>query len=374
MEDISFSNLIMNKFTGNQHTLDSFHVEINSLIGFCQKYHLQNPIESVCVAVSGGSDSMALLTMTIEWARRSNTKVNCVTVDHKLREKSAEEAEHVGNFCKSLGVNHTILHWNRSVGIKHGKLESRAREARYQLISEFCNDKDIPVLLVGHTWNDQLETFEMRKNTGSSSIGLAGMSQVRSLTSKTKLLRPILHFTKNHLEKFLENQNIVWKVDPMNSQDCFKRVSFRKKIAHYDNDRVIHISNKIIGLGQKRNTVETAAVNFFKKICKSSKNGIIEKKQLLSEDKAVQMEILRRVIWCIGEKKYAPTITEAVYNQILYRKINTIGNCLLKVKKNEIFVFKENRRKSHELYAHSNYKVIPEITSLDEKKLFDIFL
>jgi tRNA(Ile)-lysidine synthase len=301
----------------------------------------------MCVAVSGGADSMSLLVMADEWSKKHRVSIRCVTVDHDLREESSEEAAFVGNFCASRGIDHSVLRWHRNGNkIARGKLENLARDARYKLISEFCESNSIPAVLIGHTWNDQLETFEMRKSRGSSASGLAGMSQIRSLTNRVKLIRPILHFTKDHLEHFLTSKNISWKIDPMNDQEVFLRVFYRRKIARYSGDKIDDISDEIARLGTKRNEIETIAVNFLKKFCKFHEDGhiIIEKKQLLLEENVVQAEILKRLIWNVGEKKYAPHIKEDLCDTILRGKVNTLGGCLLKMNKESIFVFKENRK------------------------------
>jgi tRNA(Ile)-lysidine synthase len=337
--------------------IDLFCAEADEIIDPCA--------ESVCVAVSGGSDSMSLLVLTAEWAKKKSVKVYCVTVDHKLRKESGEEAQFVGNFCRSIGIDHTILEWNRENDyVAPGKLENLAREARYKLIADFCENNGIKFLLVGHTMNDQRETFEIRKNSGSSEIGLACMSRVRSLTRRVKLVRPLLNFTKNKLEDFLKNRNISWKTDPMNDQEFFLRVACRKKLKICDPQKLTDISNEIKRLGKKRNEIETAAVNFLKNFCNFSSEDqvIIERKQLDSEEKNVRAEILKRVIRSVGGKKYTVTLTEDICDKILCKKLNTIGRCLLKVKKDKIFVLRENRK---------NCRVVEHF---DYINLFDVFL
>jgi tRNA(Ile)-lysidine synthase len=344
-------------------------------------------IISICVAVSGGPDSMSLLMLAVKWARINSLFIYCVTVDHRLRSESAQEAEFVADFCKVLNITHKILPWNRNQDtISPGKLESLAREARYQLISEFCENNDVSILLIGHTWNDQLETFKMRKKAGSSASGLAGMSQIRSLTWRIKLLRPLLHFTKKHLEDFLKSQNITWKIDPMNDQSSFLRVLYRKRIMQYNDEEISSISNKIMLLGKRRNEIETAAVCFMKRFCAFSSCGsaIVEKGPLLTEEKVVQAEILKRMVWNIGMKRYARAINEDLCDQILSKKINTLGGCLLKIKKDKIFILKENRQNPS---AHTwrlshmgqNHKMMHEINGsnlfcLNKINMFDVFL
>jgi tRNA(Ile)-lysidine synthase len=374
---------ILHEFVDNESTFAFFCAEMDRLIEFYGK----ESIASVCVAVSGGSDSMSLLALTATWAEKMHILVRCVTVDHKLRSESTQEAEFVRDFCNILGVSHEILPWNKDQdAIALSKLENLAREARYRLISEFCENNDIPILLVGHTWNDQLETFEMRKHAGSSSCGLACMSQIRSLTERIKLFRPILHFTKSHLEDFLKNRNIPWKIDPMNSQDFFLRVFYRKKITQYDAAKISAISYDIIHFGKIRNGIETEAVYFLERFCEFTKcrHAVIEKNLLLLEKKAVQAEIFRRVIWNVGGKKYAKTINESLCDQILDKKINTLGGCLLKIKKDKILVFKENRpnfgeQKCGLSCAWQNHRMASEtvennLLHSNKINIFDVFL
>ncbi|MDR2645595.1 MAG: tRNA lysidine(34) synthetase TilS [Holosporaceae bacterium] len=334
---------ILQRFVNEGFTIDFFCAEMEQLTAFVGN----KSIVSVCVAVSGGADSTALLLLSAEWAKKNGVNVYAVTVDHKLRPESTREAEIVKEFCRSRGIRHKTIPWNRECYyVRRNALENLAREARYQLMSEFCKHHNISVLLVGHTWNDQLETFEMRLNAGSTACGLAGMSQVRSLAEWLKLFRPILHFSKEHLEDFLKSQNISWITDPMNDQDFFLRVFYRKKIIQYGEDKILNLSKDIIQLGKRRNEIETAAVYFLKKFCEFSECGyvMVKKDKLLLEEKAVQAEILKRVIWNVGGKKYAKTISKSCYDQIFCKKINTLGGCLWKIKKDKIFFFRENRR------------------------------
>ncbi|MDR0753074.1 MAG: tRNA lysidine(34) synthetase TilS [Holosporaceae bacterium] len=374
---------ILQRFVNDEFTIESFCTEMDRLKMFAESKY----IVSVCVAVSGGADSTALLLLSTEWAKKNGVNVYAVTIDHKLRPESAQEAKIVEEFCRSREIRHKTIPWNRECYyVRHNALENLAREARYQLISEFCKYHNIQVLLVGHTWNDQLETFEIRRNAGSTACGLAGISQVRSLAEWLKLFRPILHFSKEHLEYFLKNRNIPWITDPMNDQDSFLRVFYRKKIAQYDESKISAISKDIIQFGKRRNEIETAAVCFLKKFCKFFECGYatVKKDQLLLEKKTVQAEILKRVIWNVGGKKYAKTISESRCDQILCKKINTLGGCLWKVKEDKIFFFRENRRNFSKLgcelsWERQNNKLASEFVGsnllcLNKINIFDVFL
>ncbi|MDR1551651.1 MAG: tRNA lysidine(34) synthetase TilS [Holosporaceae bacterium] len=361
--------------------IDAFCEEMRRIVSCYREHYSAAMPTEVCVATSGGSDSMSLLIMSMEWARRNGVQVSCVTVDHKLRKESTTEAEFVKKFCLLNRIEHTVLSWHRNdiKPLMNGKIENLAREARYQLISQFCEEKKIPFVLVGHTWDDQLETFEIRKNAGSSWIGLACMSQIRSLSSSITLLRPLLHFRRNHLKKFLSGQNIVWLTDPMNDQECFLRVAYRKRISSYSSNRITSISNKILEYGKMRNRIEKSAVRFLDESCKILPSGyaMIREDCLHLEEKTVQIEVLRRVIWSIGGKKYATAIKSEILDNILSGKINTLGRCLLKIKKGIIYISRENREKSQLSLPERNHKIAFEDSSLiflDKIHLCDVFL
>ena len=332
-------------FVNENTSRDFFSTEVNRLANFCADTYAVK-FDKICVGVSGGADSLSLLLLTKQWADVNGAELYCVTVDHQLRTESAEEASFVKNICKENGIFHQTLIWqHEDSNIPHAKLENAAREARYQLLTQFCREHDIHIIMTGHHWNDQLETYEMRRDFHSSDSGLAGMSQVRSLTSDILLVRPLLHFSKKHLQDFLRPTDIVWKEDPMNTQAEFLRVNYRRKIYAYHEQKIAEMSAKIMQLGEHRHVVETAAVRFLKTGCEFTKYGyaILNKEKLLLEENVVQQEIFKRVIWTVGGKKYATLVLDVIASKIISRKINTIGRCFIKHKKNKIYVFRENR-------------------------------
>ena len=66
--------------------------------------------ESFGIAVSGGSDSVALLMLLAPWAHKNNKKIFVVTVDHGLRSAAADEALYVQRLCQKNNLQHTCVH------------------------------------------------------------------------------------------------------------------------------------------------------------------------------------------------------------------------------------------------------------------------
>ena len=177
------------------------------------------------LAVSGGSDSLAMLYICNDWALKNKVKLHCVTVDHQLRSESSKEAELVAGHCDGLGINHEIVKWKHEKNIS-GNLSDLARSARYGLIDKWR--KDLSFVLVGHTQNDQIETFFMNLKRGSGIEGLKGMPVSFKRPEGYFILRPLIHSSRESLQKVLQEKNINWVSDPSNLDETFERISQRK--------------------------------------------------------------------------------------------------------------------------------------------------
>jgi tRNA(Ile)-lysidine synthase len=181
----------------------------------------------IVIAVSGGSDSTALMHLFARWARRhpefSNSLV--LTVDHGLRPEAALEADLVAMQAKALGLRHATLRW---VGDKpHADLQHAARTARYRLLTEAARTEGADTLLTAHTLDDQAETFLLALARGSGVYGLAGMPAERVLNG-IRILRPLLPIRKTRLVATLVAASVSWSEDPSNQNDRFRRVTMRQ--------------------------------------------------------------------------------------------------------------------------------------------------
>lgn len=187
-------------------------------------------VTAVAVAVSGGSDSLALLHLVAEarLRRRPALRLWALTVDHGLRPEAAAEAEQVAAWCAALAVPHVILRWE---GEKpRSAIQARARAARYRLLADWCRGHDVPVLLTGHTREDQAETVLMRQRRTTSALSLAGIWGERTVEG-VRLLRPLLHRRRAELRQMLAARGQGWIDDPANEQVRFERVRLRRELA-----------------------------------------------------------------------------------------------------------------------------------------------
>ena len=180
----------------------------------------------MALAVSGGSDSTALMHLAKAWAERHHPelKLTALTVDHALRPEAAGEAKTAGEWAGRLGLSHHILTWD---GPKpETGLQARARQARYSLMAEWCRTHGAGLLLTGHTLDDQAETVLMRLERSLSPGSLAGIAQAGEWEG-VALLRPLLSISRQALRDHLAALGQDWIEDPSNEDQRFERVRVR---------------------------------------------------------------------------------------------------------------------------------------------------
>jgi tRNA(Ile)-lysidine synthase len=148
-----------------------------------------------------------------------------VTVDHGLRPEAAEEAAAVAARCARLGVAHAALRWQGWDG--RGNLQAQARAARRRLIGDWAAARGIGAIALGHTLDDQAETFLMRLARGSGVDGLASMAPMTRDAGGLLWLRPLLGVRRAALRDWLAREGEVWSEDPSNADPAFDRVRAR---------------------------------------------------------------------------------------------------------------------------------------------------
>ncbi|AFC71850.1 tRNA(Ile)-lysidine synthase [Rickettsia rhipicephali str. 3-7-female6-CWPP] len=209
---------------------EKFEYNINNLIG-------NFGLSKISIAVSGGSDSVALLYLANIWAEKNNIELFVISVDHNLREQSKQETHYIQNISNSLNRKHYSLSFDHQNNFSN--LQERAREGRYDLMTNLCLELDILVLLTAHHEDDYVENFCLRLERNSGIFGLS--SSNINWYNNIQIIRPLYNIPKSELVEYLVSHNIKWFEDESNSSDKYRRNVIRQKLAK-GADYIRHLS------------------------------------------------------------------------------------------------------------------------------------
>lgn len=180
--------------------------------------------QAIVIAVSGGSDSVALLHILS--SLYPETKCIAVYIDHGLRPRETPaERRLVETLAASCSATCISVEANVTKEQKEKKcsLEEAARQLRYQALEKIRKQYNGQFIAVGHTSDDQAEEVLLRLIRGSGSAGLSGMAIVNGF-----IVRPLLHESKENLRDYLNERAITYCEDSSNNDPRF----LRNKIRH----------------------------------------------------------------------------------------------------------------------------------------------
>ena len=288
--------------------------------------------QNYLVAVSGGPDSLALTALARAYTFYKKTKFHYVLVDHKLRKNSDQEAKKVKNLLKKKQINLRIL-VNKKKIVKN--IQAEARQARYEILIDFCKKNRIKTLMTAHNLEDQVETFFIRLSRGSGLKGLSAMKQLTKINSKVSLYRPLLDTKKKFLEKISKETFGKYFKDPSNKNVKYLRTKVRslKKPLEKSGIQYDQIFKSIQNLSFSKVTLEQYLKKIFKDLIK--KNGkeiFIDLKKYEELNLDTKMALINESIKLL-KKNYYDLRSKKVDNLIKgldkknFKKL-TLGGCI----------------------------------------------
>jgi tRNA(Ile)-lysidine synthase len=195
------------------------------------------PGDRLCVAISGGADSVALL-LTLHAARESlGIGLSAVHVHHGLRGEEADaDQRFVEDLCIALDIPlhlrqasvPTRLAETRAAGDPE-TLEEAARNLRYDIFTSLLASGHAGAILTAHTLDDQAETVLMKLLRGAWTEGLSAIHPILTLP-RGKILRPFLQTRRADIESFLTQSNQPWRTDSTNSDTAYTRNKIRHEL------------------------------------------------------------------------------------------------------------------------------------------------
>lgn len=194
-----------------------------------RRHDMLSPGDRVAVAVSGGSDSVALLYTLVDLAPELGIQLSVVHVNHQLRDKESDADEKfVASLAARLGLRFLRTSFDvKGLAAQRGEnLEQAARDCRYQWFTQLMREGAVDKVAVGHTLSEQAETVLLRLFRGSGSAGLAGVLPVRA----DGIVRPMLGVTRDQARQFLNDRSVSWREDASNTDQSRDRNRLRHSL------------------------------------------------------------------------------------------------------------------------------------------------
>ena len=189
-----------------------------------ERQGLLRPQGRVVVAVSGGADSVALLSVLLELG------YDCLAAHCNFGLRGAEsvrDMRHVESLADRLGVDLCVRDFD--VAARRAdtgeSVEMACRELRYEWFYELVDRERAQAIAVGHHAEDQLETLFLNLLRGTGITGLRGMRPRNG-----HVVRPMLECTRAEIEDYLHTRGLDWVTDSTNASDDFTRNRLRNRL------------------------------------------------------------------------------------------------------------------------------------------------
>ena len=187
-----------------------------------QKDYLKSKF-AFLLAVSGGIDSMVLLDLML----KNKVHFSVAHCNFNLRgEESNQDENFVINYCEKNNIPLYIKQFNTEKYASENKksIQISARELRYNWFFELKNEHHFDFIVTAHHLDDSLETFFINLSRGTGIEGLTGIRE------NENIIRPLLGFSREEIQKYATENHIKWREDSSNSSDKYLRNNIRHNI------------------------------------------------------------------------------------------------------------------------------------------------
>lgn len=214
------------------------------------KHKMLTKTEDVVLAVSGGSDSVCLLLLMIDfYGEDYKNHIICAHYNHMIRgiESDADELL-VRNLCEKYDIRFVVQRGNiPEIAAQRGLgLEECARNMRYEFLNNVSMENGGLKIAIAHNKNDNVETIIGNIARGTSINGLKGISYCRD-----KIIRPLLDYSKEEINNICKNAGVQVAFDSTNTDNSYKRNNIRNVVLPFLRENLSgQIDDKILSLSE----------------------------------------------------------------------------------------------------------------------------
>ena len=277
------------------------HAVLRQVTEAVRRKRLIQPDGRVLVAVSGGADSVCLLTLLHEMRERvllPGIELRIAHVNYGLRGDESEEDE---AFVRELGAKLGVpvdCERVRLMPKSGGTLQSRARDARYAFFGRLLREHGMTAVATGHTADDQAETVLLWLMRGAGTSGLTGIPVKRA----GGIIRPLLGVTRQQVLDYLAFRGMSYRSDSSNGTLRYRRNRIRQEILpalRSLNPRIV----EALARGADILAADAAVLNEIERerwgvVAKDASSGLVvlDGDRLAAEPLGLQRRLVRRAL------------------------------------------------------------------------------
>ena len=252
--------------------------------------------DGVLIGISGGPDSVCLTKVLLELKEKHNLRLVLLHVNYGLRgDDSDKDEEFVRDFAEKNKLPLVVVRYEGQKG--SAVSEEVLRDFRYEQLEKERRKSKLDLIAVGHTMDDQVETFLMNVVRGTGPGGLGGMHPRRG-----KIIRPLLAKKKSEVIKHLERIKQKYRIDQSNVEEDFTRNKIRSSVIplivrEFNPKFPESIFRLTSNIRRTNEVVDECAETTYNGVVKKEKNSLlVEAAKLERLSEGMQALVFRRIV------------------------------------------------------------------------------
>ena len=228
---------------------------IKNIQNTAHAYKLWKRGSRIIIGVSGGPDSVCLLHILARLAPKYDLSLHIAHINYGLR---GDDSDADCLLVQKLAQQYAIpLSVHTTTVTPKANVEAKLRDIRYNFFETIRQEHGFDTIAIAHNQNDQAETLLMRLIRGS---GLSGLSAMNMYTNH--IIRPLLHTSRADIMRYIEQEQLLFRIDASNTDPHFLRNRIRHHLIPYlENDFNPHIQATLAQtaalIGEEYATLET---------------------------------------------------------------------------------------------------------------------
>ncbi|MBE7036815.1 MAG: tRNA lysidine(34) synthetase TilS [Ruminococcaceae bacterium] len=287
------------------------------------RYGLLQPEEKVLVALSGGADSVCLLSVLKELSEELQISLFAAHLNHGLRGKESDgDEEFVRKLCAEWNVPLFVRRADVAARAKESKcgLEEAGRHERYSFFREISEQEQLNKIATAHHAGDNVETVLMRLIRGTGPLGLGGIP-----CRNEAVVRPLLYVNRAEIECYLQMKGLTFREDSTNAETVYTRNRVRHQLipmleTEFNPNFLNTFSEQIELYASGAAYLEEETEKLFKKTAIPVTGGFgFSCKNLLAENDFLVSMLLHKTISSLAENRETGMVAVRLTKELLSR-------------------------------------------------------